>query len=612
MCGIAGVINFKDNLIYKRYIIDDMTKTLEKRGPDSSGYYVSPNALLGHRRLVVVDPVGGAQPMIRFHEGNKYIIVYNGELYNTEDIRKELISLGFNFKSYSDTEVLLTSYIAWGIDCVKKLNGIFSFGIWDENNLKLFLCRDPLGVKPLYYTIKSDNFIFGSELKTLLAHPLVSPSMDEEGICEIFGLGPAHSLDSGIFKNVYSLPPANYLIFSRDDLKIKEYWSLTCKEHKEDIPSTAEHLKSLLTDAIKRQLISDVPLCTFLSGGLDSSIISSIVASDYKEKGKFLNTYSIDYKDNNIYFNSNAFQPDSDDPWIDRMSKYINSNHSKIIIDTPELTETLMDSVIANDMPGMADIDSSLYLFCKEVRKKNTVALSGECADELFGGYPWFRIPELINSETFPWSQSIKARKSILSKEFENVDIEAYTHSRYKEAIANAPKLYGESKAQSRMREIFYLNLKWFMVTLLTRKDRMSMFNSLEVRVPFADYRIVEYAYNIPIEMKFYNNREKGLLRKAMEGILPEDVLWRKKSPYPKTFNPAYTKLVATWLNNIIEDKSSPILQLIDYKVVKRLVETNGESFDGYWFGQLMKGPQLIAYLIQINIWMSIYNVKIA
>jgi asparagine synthase (glutamine-hydrolysing) len=611
MCGIAGVINFHENLSNQRNLIEQMTKTLKKRGPDSFGYYTDPNVLLGHRRLIVVDPTGGSQPMLKNYNNKRYIIIYNGELYNTEDLRKELITLGFQFNSYSDTEVLLTSYIAWGIDCVKKLNGIFSFAIWDENIKRLFLCRDPLGVKPLYYTLRNNNLIFGSELKTLLSHPLVKPIIDEEGICEVFGLGPAHSLESGVFKNISSLPPAHFLLFSKEGLKVEEYWTLKCMPHTEDVNTTAEHIRSLLIDAIKRQLVSDVPICTFLSGGLDSSIISAIASTHFKECGKVLNTYSIDYKDNNSFFKSSDFQPDLDDPWIDVVSQYIGSNHKKIILDSNVLVENLIDSVEANDLPGMADIDSSLYLFCKEVRKNATVALSGECADEIFGGYPWFRKPELINSTTFPWSQSIKSRETLLSKEFTNLDLESYVQAKYYETIKKTPKIHGESKSESRLREISYLNLKWFMLTLLTRKDRMSMSNSLEVRVPFADVRLVEYAYNIPVDMKFYNEREKGLLRKALEGILPDDVLWRKKSPYPKTFNPEYTNLVVGWLKNIIEDKTSPILQLINYDVVNKLIQTKGESFNGYWFGQLMRGPQLMAYLIQINIWLKEYNVKI-
>lgn len=610
MCGIAGMINFERNLSEEKYVIENMTSTLKNRGPDSYGYYISPEALLGHRRLVVVDPSGGIQPMQKTYNGKKYIIVYNGELYNTEEIRQRLKQLGFTFSSYSDTEVLLTSYIAWGTDCLKYMNGIFSFGIWNEKDKNLFLCRDPLGVKPLFYALKNKTLIFGSEIKTLLANPLIEPIINETGVAEIFGLGPAHSLDSGVFKDIYQLPPANFLLYSKDSLVIKEYWKLNCKSHTENLNTTTEHIRYLLIDSIERQLISDVPICTFLSGGLDSSIISAVASSNLKNANKTLNTYSIDYTDNNIYFNQSDFQPDSDTEWVKVMSKFLKSNHTNIILDSTNLAKALIEAVEACDLPGMADIDSSLYLFCKEVKKDSTVALSGECADEVFGGYPWFRKAELINTSTFPWSQSIEERKKLLSKEFATVDLEGYVKNQYIDTLKKVPKLDGESPFESRMRELFYLNMKWFMVTLLTRKDRMSMANSLEVRVPFADYRLVEYAFNIPIEMKFYNNREKGLLRKSMEGMLPKDVLWRKKSPYPKTFNPKYTNIVVNWLNNIIQDKTSPLLQLINEEEVKNLLASNGKSFNGRLFGQLMTFPQLVAYLIQINIWMKKYNVK--
>lgn len=611
MCGIAGMINFERNLSQEKYVIENMTSTLKNRGPDSYGYYISPEALLGHRRLIVVDPSGGIQPMQKTYNGKKYIIVYNGELYNTEEIRQRLNQLGFNFSSYSDTEVLLTSYIAWGTDCLKYINGIFSFGIWNEKDKNLFLCRDPLGVKPLFYTLKDKTLIFGSEIKTLLANPLVEPIINETGIAEIFGLGPAHSLDNGVFKDIYQLPPANFLLYSKDSLKIKEYWTLKCKPHTENVNATTEHIRYLLIDAIERQLVSDVPICTFLSGGLDSSIISAVASSNLKKTNTVLNTYSIDYTNNDIYFEKSDFMPDSDEAWVQKMCRFLKSNHNKVILDSSTLAKALIQSVEACDLPGMADIDSSLYLFCTEVRKDATVALSGECADEVFGGYPWFRKPELINTNTFPWSQSIEERKKLLSKEFATIDLEGYVKNQYTDTLKKVPKLDDESPLESRMRELFYLNMKWFMVTLLTRKDRMSMANSLEVRVPFADYRLVEYAFNIPIGIKFYNNREKGLLRKSMEGILPKDVLWRKKSPYPKTFNPEYTNIVVSWLSNIIQDKTSPLLQLINEKEVKKLLSSNGKSFNGHFFGQLMTFPQLVAYLIQINIWMKKYKINI-
>lgn len=611
MCGIAGWINFNKDISHENIIIEKMTDTLNKRGPDAVGYYYSKYCCLGHRRLIVVDPSGGAQPMIKSRGDQKYVIVYNGELYNTEDLRKELITEGFTFQSYSDTEVLLASYIRWNSDCLKHINGIFAFGIWSEHDKTLFLARDPLGVKPLFYRVKNNSLLFGSEIKTILAHPEVEPVLTLDGLSNLFALGPARPLGSGIFKDIYEVPPANCLIFKKNSLRLREYWKLECTPHKEDEETTAEHVRSLLVDAVKRQLGADVPVCTFLSGGLDSSAISAIAAEEYKRHGQTLNTYSIDYEDNAKYFKSNEFQPTSDQEWALKMADFIKSDHHTIVNSSKDLADALKDAVLANDLPGMADIDSSLYLFCKEIRKNATVGISGECADEIFGGYPWYRRPEDINADTFPWSKFVNERKKILSKELKDIDLDMRCREEYTATLKQVPHLDGESSYEYRMRELFYLNIKWFMITLLNRKDRMSMSNSLEVRVPFADYRLVEYAFNIPSEIKFCNNMEKGILRKALRGILPDEIIYRKKSPYPKTHNPNYTVLVQNWLADILSDKTSPLLQIIDINAVSELVKSGGSTFKVPWFGQLMTGPQLIAYLAQVNFWLKEYNVRL-
>jgi len=612
MCGIVGWVSKEVSIKESMKIVERMTDTLSKRGPDDSGFYKSENTLLGHRRLVIVDPKGGAQPMTRKIGDSKYVIVYNGELYNTKEVRQKLKEKGHHFQSYSDTEVLLVSYMEWGADCLKHINGIFAFGVWDERQKTMFLARDPLGVKPLFYSIKNNNLIFGSQIKALLAHPMIEPVIKHEGIMEILGLGPARSLGNGVFDQISEIPPAHYLIYRDGIPKLKEYWKLEAKPHEEDLNSTIENTRHLLVDAVERQLVSDVPVCTFLSGGLDSSAISAITSNFFNREGRGqLDTFSIDYKDNDKYFQANEFQPNSDQVWAEKMARFIGSNHNTVTLDNMQLVEALKDAVKNNDLPGMADIDSSLYLFCKEVRKKATVALSGECADEIFGGYPWFTRPDDINSNTFPWSKSTKERKEILNKEFQAYPLEDYVAQRYMDTIKQVPKLNGESKEESRMRELFYLNIKWFMMTLLNRKDRMSMGTSLEVRVPFADYRLVEYAFNIPNSFKFYKGREKGLLREALKGILPQEIIERKKSPYPKTHHVDYTKAVQSWMMEIMSNKNAPIFQMIDREKVTEIVETGGNSFKKPWYGQLMTGPQLIAYLIQINTWMEEYKVEI-
>ena len=611
MCGIAGWVNFSESLKSNSKIIKKMTDILERRGPDSEGIYESENVLLGHRRLIVVDPEGGEQPMIKIINGNKYVLVYNGELYNTEELRKSLLEEGYFFDSYSDTEVLLMSYIAWGVNCIKKFNGIFAFAIYDEEKEQVFLARDQMGVKPLFYSINNKNIIFASEIKAILANPMVKAQIDREGITELFALGPAVVPGKAIYKNILEIAPANCLLINKENIKVWEYWKVTLQENKETVEEAAEHVRLLLFDAIKRQLVGDVPICTFLSGGLDSSAISAIAAEEFRNRGKILNTYSIDYKDNEKYFKSSLFQPTSDKYWAFRVAEFIKSNHKNVVLNHKDLVLALKESTLARDLPGMADVDSSLLLFCKEIRKNFVVSLSGECADEIFGGYPWYTNEEMLNAKTFPWSRAVGMRKSILNEKIKKFNIEECAEYEYLKTLKEVPHFENEDKKNYRMKEMFYLNLKWFMVNLLNRKDRCSMYNSLEVRVPFADIRIVEYAFNLPAEIKLLHGREKGILRKALEGVLPEDVVYRKKSPYPKTHNPIYTEMVCKEMNKILSDNNSPILEIIDKKVVKEIVDTEGKSYTTPWFGQLMTGPQLIAYLIQLNIWMKEYNVNI-
>ncbi|MDF2699429.1 MAG: hypothetical protein K0Q49_985 [Haloplasmataceae bacterium] len=612
MCGILGWINLESDLKSNRGIISEMLKTLARRGPDENGIEVYDHALLGHRRLTVVDPAGGKQPMSKLIGDHKYTIVYNGELYNTEDVRNLLLAKGYTFNAYSDTEVLLIAFIEWKEKCLEYINGIYSFAVWNEKENYLFMARDPLGVKPLFYGVKNNSLLFASEIKALLKHPFIEPVVNEEGLLEIFALGPARSLGSGIFKDIKEVPPGHFLKYTKENIKLVEYWTLKAMEHEEDLDTTIEHTRELLIDAIERQLVGDVPICTFLSGGLDSSAISTIAANYFQKQNRgILDTYSIEYIDNNKFFEKSLFQPDSDEVWVDVMSNFIGSNHKRIVLHNHDLVNALDDAVFANDLPGMADIDSSLYLFCKEVRKNHTVALSGECADEIFGGYPWYTNKDSYNLNTFPWAESLEARKTLIGGLVKDLPLEEYVQEKHLDSIRRVPKLPGESNEDAKMREMYYLNIKWFMITLLNRKDRMSMSNSLEVRVPFADYRIVEYAYNIPRAIKLLNGREKGILRKALTGILPEEVIYRKKSPYPKTHHPIYTEAVQMKMREILNDNTSPILSLIDKENVKLFVDSKGESIKKPWYGQLMAGPQVIAYLIQINTWLKTYQVKL-
>lgn len=615
MCGISGYINFKDNFVSEREkhrrITHMMTKTLRHRGPDSFGEWVGEHAAFGHSRLAVIDPAGGLQPMERTVSGYQFVITYNGELYNTNDLKKELMQYGYCFTTQSDTEVLLYSYIHYGTGCAEKLNGIYSFCIWDSMRQRIFMCRDRFGVKPLFYSVRGDTLIFASEQKAILAYPGFNAEVSREGLCEIFALSPARTQGIGVFENINELRPGRYMIATREGIKIKQYFSLKGEEHRDSYEDTVEKTRELVRDSIKRQLVSDVPIGTLLSGGLDSSVISAIGAVEMNKSGKQLSTYSFDYKDNDKYFRASSFQPDSDAPWVKRMTDEFSTNHTYLFCDNDIMLDYLSECVEAKDLPGMADVDASLLYFCRMIKKHHTVILSGECSDEIFGGYPWFRDEKAFKTRAFPWCYDLDMRKNILHPEVERtLDLDGYSSMRYEESVAETPRFEGDSPEEARRREISWLNLNWFMTNLLDRKDRMSMASGLEVRVPFCDHRIAEYIYNVPWSIKNKDNVSKSLLREAVRGILPDDVLMRRKSPYPKTHNPAYEQMVRQVMLDTISDSNAPILALCDRKKIEAAC-SGSSDYGKPFFGQLMAGPQFIGFLLQVNHWLKHYRVRI-
>lgn len=613
MCGIAGWVDWGRDLSTEGDLLERMTERLSSRGPDDSGIWLSSRAAMGHRRLVVVDPIGGRQPMIRKIDDKSYVLVYNGELYNSGELRSKLSSKGWAFETAnSDTEVLLVSYMEWGKDCVEYMNGIFAFAIWDEARQTLFMARDRLGVKPLFYSQHGQGLVFASELKSLLVHPQMQPVINDDGLAEILVMGPSRTPGQGIFKGVHELRPGYCMTYSRQGIRINRYWSLQSTAHRDDIDTTTEKVRYLLQNAVNRQLVADVPLATFLSGGLDSSAITALAAKCFNEEGRGpLQTFSVDYIDNDKNFKAGEFQPDPDSDWVGRVASYLGTVHHNIVIDNRELAEALIPSMQANDYPGMADIDASLFLFCREVRNKTTVALSGECADEIFGGYPWFKQRPFLN--TFPWIRALQERINFLSPEIvSRIKPVDYVQERFQEALSEVPVLEDENIEDACIRQLFYLNLTRFMPTLLDRKDRMSMAWGLEVRVPFADHLLLEYVWNIPWSMKNCDNVAKGLLRRALKGLLPPEVLARPKSPYPKTHSPVYLQAVRKEVISILDNHDSPLLQLIQPEVIRQHLMAEQSVFSQPWFGQLMNDAQYLAYLIQVNNWLCEYKVRIA
>lgn len=598
MCAICGVLNLPVGEKVRR----KMLKTMERRGPDGEGIYQKEGCCLLHRRLAIVDLDGGRQPMELSWAGEHYVLVYNGELYNTDALRQELQKLGHRFHGHSDTEVLLHSYTQWGKGCLDKLNGIFAFAVWEETAQRLFLARDAIGVKPLFFCRYENGLLFSSEIKTILAYGAPA-QLDAAGAGQLIMLGPGRIPGSGVFRGIQELEPGWCGVWEKSRWMPECYWHLTDREHTDSFVETVEQVRYLATDAIRRQMVSDVPIGTFLSGGLDSSIISAICAAHQKQP---LDTFSVGYENNEQFFSPTKFQPNSDESYIREMADYLHANHHQTILTPRDLVDALEDATVARDLPGMADVDFSLLAFCREIRKTCKVALSGECADEIFGGYPWYRDPEVRAVEGFPWAQNTSDRCSLLMPELQSEGI-TMVKDAYSDTCKNSDVLPGASPLERRMKEMMNLNFRWFMQTLLDRKDRMSMYSGLEVRVPFCDRRIAEYLYGIPWEYKDYQGREKGLLREATRGILPERIRMRKKSPYPKTWDPEYSRLVGSRMDALLEDKNAKLFHMISRDALQDYLLRESRW---PWYGQLMGKPQTMAYFLQLEFWLNQYHVE--
>ncbi len=615
MCGIAGFFNPKRDYTREKMkwlpVLERMNKVQKHRGPDQDGTYLSSSCGFAHVRLKIIDLLTGEQPMIRRSGETEFAIVFNGEIYNMHELKESLTAEGASFETASDTEVILVGYMLHGREFIKRLNGIFAAAIWDSHSKTLCLFRDRLGVKPLFYTKKGDTFIFSSEIKGLFAYPGVEPLLDKNGLCEIFALGPAKSYGKGVFKDIFEVLPGHVLTLDRYSYSDKAYWSLESRPHEDSMKTTIEKTAWLFSDAVKKQMLSDIPISTFLSGGIDSSLVTAVCAEELKKQGKTLHTFSFDFTDNQKYFKSNAFQPSQDRPFVEQMVSHCGTDHRYLECGNKEQLHCLYKAVDARDLPCMADVESSMLYFCSRVVQHNKVTLTGECADEIFGGYPWFHNKQAFETDAFPWSQDMAPRQTLLDDALiRELSMEEYAKEAYEKTINETPLLAEDTPEEKRRREIAYLNLRWFMVTLLDRMDRTSMYSGLEARVPFADHRIVEYVFNIPWHMKCPDGLVKGLLRHAGAKLVPKDILWRKKSPYPKTYDPSYEKLLGKQLREVLSTPSSPIRTLLDPKKVQRFLNSPSD-YVRPWYGQLMAGPQMLAYMLQVNYWLKAYRVRI-
>lgn len=609
MCKIAGFYHPHRNYLKEearyRDILKDMSRALVHKGTEASGVFLAEHAGLSQTGCFDSGRKG-SRPMTKRDGGLDFAIAFHGELYNAKELKALLALSGYSLTTVSDAEVVLTGLIEFGPDFAARLNGVFAFAYHDPVNERLLLFRDRVGVKPLFYVKQEEELIFASELKGLFPYPGVKPSIGRDGLNQVFSIGPARTPGCGVFTGMKEVLPGHFLSCSPEGISAHCYWKLVSRPHEDSYEKTVEKTAFLVQDSIRRQIVSDVPICTFLSGGVDSSLVSAVCAEELKKQGKILDTYSFDFTGNDINFKANVFQPSLDRPYVDQMAAFLGSRHTYLECSNSDQAGRLYDSVLAHDLPAMGDIDSSMLHFCSLVSSK--VALTGECADEIFGGYPWFHKEECLNAHTFPWTMDLDARKALLKDEFiDYLQMDSYVQETYERSVSKTPALTGEAPEEARRREISYLNLCWFMQTLLNRMERAGMYSGLSARVPFADYRIIEYLWNVPWEMKARDGVVKSLLRQAGKGLIPDEILFRKKSPYPKTYDKNYEKLLATRVREIAGRSDAPIMKYLDQGKLEAFLK-NPSDYGKPWYGQLMAGPQMLAYVLQINFWLETYR----
>ncbi|MCX4735904.1 asparagine synthase (glutamine-hydrolyzing) [Streptomyces sp. NBC_01363] len=581
MCGIAGWVSFDRDLRAAEEVakLDAMTETMSCRGPDDRGTWTAGHASLGHRRLAIIDLPGGRQPMTVDTPEGAVALVYSGEAYNFIELRGELTARGHRFTTDSDTEVVLRGYLEWGEAFAERLNGMYAFAIWDGRHDRLVMIRDRMGVKPFYYWPTPDGVLFGSEPKAILANPLARPRVTLDGLRELFTVvkTPGHAVWDGM----YEVEPGTVVTVDRGGLRRHVYWRLETRPHPDDRDTSIATVRSLLDDIVRRQLVSDVPRCILLSGGLDSSAVTALAARQLAESGEKVRTFAVDFVGRTENFVADELRTTPDTPFVHDVAQQAGTLHRDIVLDPDTLAdpEVRARMIRARDIPmGLGDMDASLYLLFRAIREHSTVALSGESADEVFGGYLQFFDEEARSADTFPWlvrfAEHFGEDSGVLRDDLGRaLDLGAYVRDSYETAVAGIERLTGESDFEYRMRKICHLHLTRFVRVLLDRKDRASMAVGLEVRVPFCDHRLVEYVYNAPWAIKSFDGREKSLLREATADVLPRSVYDRTKSPYPSTQDPKYAIALQGYARELLARPDHRVFDLVDRDRLRRAAD---------------------------------------
>lgn len=607
MCGITGWVSFHRDARGQAPVIEAMTATLIPRGPDAGGVWLGEHAAVGHRRLAVVDPAGGVQPMTDRPDEPAVVLTYSGEVYNHHALRAELRNLGHAFRTRSDTEVVLRAYRQWGEDVAEHMEGMFAFAVWDERAQRLLLVRDRLGVKPLFWAAVEGGLAFASEPKALFAHPEIHPRVDADGLREAYGLlfntGPT------VWSGVREVEPGGVLVLDRGGIRERRYWQLEARPHDDDRDTTVDRVRELVATAAHSQLEADVPVCSLLSGGLDSTVLTALLAGELRLRegpDARIRSYAVDYSDQAEEFTGDVLRTGHDTPFAAEAGAYIGTDHSTVVLDPRSLLDPghRRAVVVARDSPiGVGDMDTSLHLLFGRIRQHSTVALSGEAADEVFGGYPWFHNPEALAASTFPWLLVTGDEAAMPLNPELDLRIGEFRDDTYADALAAVPHADGETATEHRQREMQHVSLTRWLRQLLHRKDRLSMAQGLEVRVPYCDHRLVEYAFNTTWGLKSFDGREKSLLRATGAGLAPDSVLYRPKNHYPATHHPDYNR----GLQEMARDALSvpQVRSLADESVIKASLGTPPERLE--WGHRLR-----LERVVDLALWLDHHRPELA
>jgi len=609
MCGITGWVDYRRDLTEERDIIAAMSATMECRGPDAGGIWCARHAAIGHRRLSVIDIEGGIQPMLAGRDPD-VVLTFSGEIYNFRELRRELASYGHAFRTRSDTEVLLRAWLQWGARCVSRLNGMFAFAVWDAESQELVLVRDRMGIKPLYYARLPDGAVFGSEPKAILAHPQVTAELDAEGIAELFAQFGARTPGHGIYRGLAEVRPGWLVRVTRSGAHAAPYWQLTARPHTDNLHTTVAAVRDLLEDIVERQLVADVPLCALLSGGLGSSTVTAMAGGSVRRHGgNALATFSVDFAGRQHDFRPGRLRSSHDEPYARRVAEHVGSRHRTILLDAADLAGSQWEPLAAHDLPATGEEYISAYLLFRAVREHAVVALSGESADEVFGGYRWYHDEAMLAAPTYPWAAGGSWAPLLRPEVAAGARLDEYTADRYADARAEVPTLDGESQGEARIREVLYHGLTRWLPLLLDRKDRLSMAVGLEVRVPFCDHRLVEYVWNVPWLVKETGGIEKGLLRKAVADLLPAEVVCRAKSAYPASADRSYADALAAQMDELLRQPGAPLFGLVDRARLTAAVAAD-PALPGMM--AMRPGPMTApAFLLDVNGWMRGYDVRL-